>query len=178
MSMKALIIVDPQNDFVTGTLAVPGAQAVIDRIKRLLDQNDYDHIVATQDWHIDTPGVRKHWGTWGEHCRAYTEGAHLVADLDPSPVEFVFKKGQYTEGYSGFEGVSDGQTLGSFLKEHEVTEVDIVGLAFDHCVKATALDAVTLGFTARVLTDLTAAVDVSNLIATVKELTAAGVEVV
>lgn len=176
--MKALIIVDPQNDFVTGTLVVPGAQTVIDRIDRFLslgDENEYLYTVATQDWHID-PG--HHFDSWPVHCMADTWGAEIVPELEFGDIQGVFKKGQHTEGYSGFEGTLDGLTLGSFLKDAEVTAVDIVGLAFDHCVKATALDAVRLGFTARVLTDYTAAVDVSNLIATVKELTEAGVEVV
>lgn len=173
--MRALIVVDMQNDFVTGSLAVDGAPTLVGEIKRLLDNNDYDHIVATQDWHIDAPG---HWAQWGEHCKAHTEGAHLVDGLDSS-IEFVVKKGHYGEGYSGFSGSGvNGVTLDDLFAQWKITDVDVVGLALDYCVAATALDAQKRGFTTRVPVRYTLPVTWVNGALAVKELVEAGVGVV
>ncbi len=109
---KALIIVDVQNDFCEGgSLAVAGGAAVAGAISDYLDAShqNFDHIVATQDWHIE-PG--EHFSddpdmvdSWPPHCRAGSKGAELHPDLDSEYVQAYFRKGQYAAAYSGFEGV-------------------------------------------------------------------------
>jgi nicotinamidase/pyrazinamidase len=92
-------------------------------------------------------------------------------------VDAVFDKGAYAAAYSGFEGLNEnGIGLGDWLRERRVTEVDVVGIATDHCVKATALDAVREGFRTRVLLDLTAGVAPGTTERAVEELRAAGAE--
>ena len=188
--MRALIIVDVQNDFCEGgSLAVTGGAAVARRISDLLAANDttsgtgYHHVVATKDFHIDpgehfsdTPDYRV---SWPRHCVVGTEGADFHPDLDPSPVEAVFTKGEYSAAYSGFEGSdTSGTPLGDWLRERGVDEVDVVGIATDYCVRATAADAAAAGFTTRVLLDLTAGVAEDSTTEAVRALRDAGVAVV
>ncbi len=106
-----------------------------------------------------------------------TPGAELHAPLREDRFEAVFDKGQASAAYSGFEGACDGEGLDEWLADHEVTRIDIVGIATDYCVKATALDAAGAGLTTRVLLELTAPVAPQNLDATVAELRAANVVV-
>lgn len=182
--MRALIIVDVQNDFCEGgSLAVSGGTAVAHAINGLLAaDHSYDHVVATQDHHID-PG--SHFSdhpdfidTWPRHCVAGTPGADFHPDLDVSTVEAVFRKGEYAAAYSGFEGAAGGVGLAAWLRDHGVDEVDIVGIATDYCVRATAADAARAGFTTRVLTDLTAGVAPESTAAALDELRACGVQLV
>ncbi len=184
--MRALIVVDVQNDFCEGgSLAVPGGAAVARAISALLDGGDggYDQVVATKDLHID-PGP--HFSTapdyvdsWPPHCVAGTAGADLHPDLDTAAVRAVFGKGAHSAAYSGFEGADEhGTSLARWLAERGVDEVDLVGIATDHCVRATALDAVRAGLRTRVLLELTAAVARESARAAVAELRAAGVETV
>jgi nicotinamidase/pyrazinamidase len=172
---RALIIVDVQNDFCEGgSLAVQGGRDVAARIGA--HTAGYDVVVATKDFHVD-PG--EHFDEWPPHCVAGTEGAEFHPALDTTDIDAVFRKGQDRAAYSGFEGaMDDGVTLRAFLHDRDVTDVDIVGLATDHCVRATALDAAAEGFDTRVLLDLCAGVAPDTTAAALEELREAGVELV
>lgn len=182
---RALIIVDVQNDFCEGgSLAVTGGAKVAAAISAALreDPDRWDHVVATKDYHIDPgehfheePDFRKRWPV---HCKAGTPGAEFHPELDTDRIEAVFTKGEYEAAYSGFEGQSGAIKLAAWLRMHDVTDVDIVGLATDYCVRATALDAVKEGFRTRVLLDLTAGVAEETTRAALDEMRAAGVELV
>jgi nicotinamidase/pyrazinamidase len=184
--MRALLVVDVQNDFCEGgALAVTGGSAVAAAVTRFLAESgeDYAHVVATRDHHID-PG--EHFSddpdfvdTWPPHCRADSTGARFHPDLDLSRVEAVFSKGAYEAAYSGFEGVDvSGRSLTQWLRERDVTEVDVVGIATDHCVRATALDAVEAGFRTRVLLHYTAGVADATVEAALDQMRSAGVHLV
>jgi nicotinamidase/pyrazinamidase len=182
--MKALIVVDVQNDFCEGgSLAVAGGTEVAKKVTALLADHDYDHVVATKDYHID-PG--SHFSdepdfkdSWPPHCVVGTAGVDFHPAFDPTSVEAVFHKGHYSAAYSGFEGASaeDGTTLADWLRAKGVDAVDVVGIATDYCVKATAADAVAAGFTTRVLLDLTAGVSPTTTAEAVDALRAAGVAI-
>jgi nicotinamidase/pyrazinamidase len=181
--MRALIIVDVQNDFCEGgSLAVAGGGDVARGVTKLLQSHGYDHVVATKDYHID-PGDHfsdqpDYRDSWPPHCVVGTAGADFHPDLDPGAVEAVFHKGHYSAAYSGFEGTdAAGTTLADWLRARDVDAVDVVGIATDYCVKATAADAVAAGFTTRVLKDLTAGVAPATTAEAVEALRAAGVEV-
>lgn len=184
-SRKALIIVDVQNDFCEGgSLAVSGGAAVARGINELLAGNaGYDHVVATKDFHID-PGdhfseAPDFVSSWPRHCVVGTPGVDFHPDLDVAPVEAVFRKGRYSAAYSGFEGADDdGTALADWLRRRDVDAVDVVGIATDHCVKATAADAVAAGFATRVLLDLTAGVSPATTAQAVDVLDSAGVQIV
>lgn len=162
---RALIIVDVQRDFCEGgSLAVAGGADVAAAISGLLagEAGRWDHVVATRDHHID-PGA--HFGdppdyvtTWPPHCVVGTPGVDFHPALDTDRIEAVFDKGEYAAAYSGFEGDASGIGLSAWLRMRDVTEVDVVGIATDHCVRATAVDAATEGFATTVLLDLTAGV--------------------
>ncbi len=183
--MRALLIVDVQNDFCEGgSLAVAGGSAVASAISRYLASpagSRYAHVAATRDLHID-PGPLfsaepDYASSWPVHCVAGTAGADLHPDLDVSQIEEVFSKGEHGAAYSGFEGISTaGERLADWLSERSVTSVDVVGIATDYCVKATAIDAARAGLQTRVLVDLTAAVSPATISAVAGELRAAGVE--
>ena len=200
---KALIVVDVQNDFIDGSLAVADGEQTAHRIATVLDLDSYDQIVTTQDWHISPGYANKapasegiHWSaepdfvnTWPIHCQAFSHGAELSPRLDPilDRIDARFYKGAFSAAYSGFEGFvevkvddkdDDRQCLAAWLREHGVTEVDVVGIATDYCVKATALDAVKEGFATIVLLSYCAAVDASaegTGAAAIAEMRAAGV---
>lgn len=181
--MRALIVVDVQNDFCEGgSLAVTGGAAVAAGVSELAAAGDYAHVVATKDFHIDpgdhfsaTPDYRT---SWPRHCVAGTPGADFHPGFDAGPVEAVFTKGEYAAAYSGFEGAdAEGTTLTDWLRRRGVDEVDVVGIATDHCVRATALDAAAEGFTTRVLTELTAGVAPDSTAEAISAMRTAGVEV-
>jgi nicotinamidase/pyrazinamidase len=180
---RALIVVDVQNDFCEGgALAVEGGNAVAERIAGYLEgQHGYDTVVATRDWHVE-PG--RHFSespdyvkTWPAHCVADTPGAAFHPALQDAPYDEIFSKGQYDDGYSGFDG-ADSRTrpLSAYLRALDVTDVDVVGIATDHCVRATALDAAHLGWRTRVLTDLAVGVAPETVERALAQLRAAGVE--
>jgi nicotinamidase/pyrazinamidase len=178
----ALIVVDVQNDFCEGgSLPVAGGAAVAAAISRHMSTVDYEHVVATRDHHID-PGP--HFSdnpdfvdSWPAHCRVGTPGASFHPDLDVAPIEAVFSKGAHAAAYSGFEGTEPGgRSLAQWLREHDVDAVDVVGIATDHCVRATALDAAREGLRTTVLLDLTAGVAQSTVGAALAELKDAGVD--
>ena len=178
---RALIVVDVQNDFCEGgSLAVAGGAAVAAAISAYVPTGGYDHVVATRDHHVD-PGT--HFAehpdfleSWPAHCVVGTGGVELHPALDRDPLEAVFDKGEYAAAYSGFEGAADGVPLADWLRERGVDAVDVVGIATDHCVRATALDAAGHGFATRVLLSLTAGVHPSTTDAALARLRGAGVE--
>ncbi|TQC41437.1 isochorismatase family protein [Rhodococcus sp. WS4] len=181
---RALLVVDVQNDFCEGgSLAVDGGSAVAAAISRFLASTPYDAVAATIDHHID-PGHHfsdepDYVDTWPVHCKSGTSGADFHPDLDLSCIESVFSKGEFSAAYSGFEGKdSDGRSLEKWLRAAGATEVDIVGIATDHCVVATALDAVAAGFPTRVLLPLTAGVSPATVEAAIDRMRAAGVHLV
>ena len=142
---RALIIVDFQNDFTPGgALAVDEGDAIAPRINELAASGDFDLIVATRDWHPpDHKSFAEQGGPWPVHCVAGSPGAQLHPSLDASRIDVVVDAGREPshEGYSGFEHTA----LGEILREHDIDEVVVVGLATDYCVKHTALDAVRRG---------------------------------
>lgn len=181
---RALIIVDVQKDFCEGgSLAVTGGAAVAAGISLVLDKagDRWDHVVATKDWHID-PGSHfsdhpDYLDSWPRHCVVGTPGADFHPELRTDRVEAVFHKGEYQAAYSGFEGKTEGgETLASWLRERNVTEVDVVGIATDHCVRATALDARAEGLTTTVLLELTAGVAAGTTAAALEEFRTASIE--
>ena len=202
---KALIIVDVQNDFCAGgALATDRGAKVAALISEYVEDNHhrYEAVVATQDWHID-PGA--HFSdtpdfvdSWPVHCVANTEGAEIHPNLDTDYIEAYFRKGRYEAAYSGFEGLQapeesvmtgehePGATLddegpktplADWLDKHEIQDVDIVGIATDYCVLATAKDAVDAGYETRVLIDLTAPVHEDKLDEIIAEMEDEGITV-
>jgi nicotinamidase/pyrazinamidase len=177
---RALIIVDVQNDFCEGgSLPVEGGAVAAAAISTALAQGAWDHVVATKDYHTD-PGP--HFGnppdyvdTWPVHCVAGTPGAEFHPNLDTDRIEAVFLKGENAAAYSGFEGHAGSIGLAAWLRMHDVDSVDVVGIATDHCVRATALDAAREGFHTKVLLDLTAGVSPETTARALDEMRAAGV---
>ncbi|MDA2810408.1 isochorismatase family protein [Nocardiopsis sp. RSe5-2] len=180
---RALIVVDVQNDFCEGgSMGVSGGAAVAAEVTAHIaaHRDDYAHVVATRDFHVD-PGAHfsaqpDFTDSWPPHCVVGTEGAEFHRSFDASGVDEVFSKGAYTAAYSGFEGAAeDGRSLEEWLRERGVDAVDVVGIATDHCVRATAADAAEAGFATRVLLNLTAGVARATTDAALEELSAKGV---
>ena len=183
---RALLVVDVQPTFCEGgALPVAGGNDVAEAIARYAAarRDRYDLVVTTQDWHIE-PGA--HFSdepdfvdSWPPHGVAGTAEAELHPALSELGPDASVRKGQYAAAYSGFEGVDgQGRPLAAILREEQVTDVDVVGIAESHCVRATALDAQAQGLRTRVLTDLTVPVS-PELGAQAREaLRAAGVALV
>ena len=184
---RALVIVDVQKDFCEGgSLAVAGGAQVAHEVSEHVSRHaaDYHHVVATADWHV-APGPHfspapDYVDSWPVHCVADSEGAQFHPGLAGAlgHVEAVFRKGQHAAAYSGFEGladVDDRTVLADWLKERGVTRVHVVGIATDHCVRATAADAHREGFHTTVLLDLTAGVASSTTESALAQLREAGV---
>ena len=167
----ALVIVDVQNDFADpkGGLSVMSGDAVIPTInaEARMAVNAGALVVATQDWHPEsTPHFEKDGGIWPVHCVGGTWGAELHPALDLTEDAPRIRKGANGEdGYSGFTmrdpttGEQIPTALDGLLRERGARRVVVVGLATDYCVKATALDAVRLGYDTALLSDAIAAVD-------------------
>ncbi|NLS10545.1 isochorismatase family protein [Nesterenkonia sp. MY13] len=184
-----------------------GAQVAADLSEFLEDMHaDYDAVVATRDWHID-PGAHFSESpdfvkSWPVHCVAGTAGAELHEDLDTDYIEAEFLKGLYDDGYSGFEGrlgdpgrvgilegekgvkveaadvvAEDAPDLDTWLQEREIDAVTIVGIATDHCVRATALDAAENDYSVTVISDLTVGVSEEKIEETYEEFAEAGITV-
>src|SRR5690349_11502526 len=181
---RALIIVDVQNDFCEGgSLPVTGGAAVAKGISLVLDKagDRWDHVVATKDYHVD-PGT--HFSdhpdfvdTWPARCVAGSAGSDFHPELATGRIEAIFHKGAHQAAYSGFEGATEeGETLAGWLRSKGVTEVEVVGIATDHCVRATALDAAKEGFTTTVLLELTAGVARATTDAAIEQFHAAAIE--
>ena len=175
-----MIVVDVQNDFCEGgSLAVAGGTEVARSVSLLLAGTDADHVVATRDHHVD-PG--EHFAehpdfvhSWPRHCVVGTGGVELHPELDTSRVEAIFDKGEYAAAYSGFEARTDGTPLADWLRARDVDTLSVVGIATDHCVRATAVDAARLGFRTTVLLDHTAGVAAHSVAAALEEMRGAGV---
>jgi nicotinamidase/pyrazinamidase len=186
---RALVIVDVQNDFCEGgSLPVTGGSAVASAISEHVRGRhaDYAAVVGTLDWHVD-PG--EHFAdspdfvsTWPAHCVAASDGARPHPNLDTSRVEAWFTKGEHAAAYSGFEGATDVALqrvpLARWLQERSVTDLDVVGIATDHCVRATVLDGLRNGLSVRVLLDLTAGVAAATTKSALAEMADAGAELV
>nr|WP_124038995.1 isochorismatase family protein [Neoactinobaculum massilliense] len=184
MEPRALIIVDVQPTFCEGgALPVKGGNAVAEKIADFVTdhEDEYSFIVTTQDWHID-PGAHfsdhpDFVNTWPPHGVAGTDEAELHPAIEALDADAHVKKGQFAAAYSGFEGTDeDGTLLEDLLREHDIKDVDVVGLAESHCVKETAIDAVRNGFNARVFSDLTAPTSEELGIAAREEMDDAGVD--
>ena len=170
--MRGLLVVDVQNDFCEGgALGVDGGARVASGITDHIEAHgsDYAVVVASRDWHDADNDNGGHFAqdgeapnfvtTWPVHCVAGTTGAEYHPDLTLPDNTSHVKKGQGMPSYSMFEGHSDdGHTVEEILTNAGVTEVDVVGIATDHCVRASALDAKAAGFAVRVINDLVAAV--------------------
>ena len=185
---RALFIVDVQNDFTErGALGVAGGDAVAERISRFLGEHadDYAVIVASRDWHHGDDDNGGHFAaepdfidTWPAHCVGGTYGADYDEVFDTSRVTHHLKKGQGKPAYSLFEGVTDdGVTADGILNENGISDIDVVGIATDYCVRASALDALKAGRGVRVFTDLIAGVHPDSSAAALAEIAAAGAEV-
>ncbi|GAA1680450.1 isochorismatase family protein [Microbacterium lacus] len=186
---RALFIVDVQNDFTErGALGVTGGDEVAERISTYLAAHsaDYEIVVASRDWHDGDNDNGGHFSpapdfvdTWPVHCVADTYGAAYDDVFDTTAVTHHLKKGQGKPAYSLFEGVSDdGNTAAALLDEYGIRDIDVVGLATDYCVRASALDALAHGRRVRVFTDLVAGVHPESSAAALAEIESAGAEVV
>ena len=149
MADKALLIVDMQKDFCPGgSLAVKDCSKVIKNINTYIEKFKEKGlpIFASRDWHpAESSHFKKFGGKWPEHCIQNTEGAEFHPDLNLPPETIIISKGIYEgeDGYSAFEGRDDkGRLLDTILKDIEVKELYICGLATDYCVKSSSLDAI------------------------------------
>jgi nicotinamidase/pyrazinamidase len=188
---KALFVIDVQNDFCEGgALACQGGAHVASSITNYLKGNrsHYETVIASRDWHTPNSANGGHFpaagtepdfvNTWPLHCIAGTFGAEYHPNLDLSLIDIQIKKGQNQPGYSIFEGVTDsGEKIQDLLTRLRITEVDVVGIATDYCVRASSLDAKKFGLDVRVITSLTAGVAAATTEAAIDELVDAGVAV-
>ncbi|HSX68838.1 isochorismatase family protein [Nocardioides sp.] len=191
---RALIVVDVQNDFCEGgSLPVAGGLAAAGAIAEHLADSAgrYDLVVASRDWHdpdnlngghFPARGEQPDYAdTWPVHCVADTAGAEFappVAEALAEHADLVVSKGRGEPAYSAFQGrTAAGETLEATLRERGVTELDVCGIATDHCVRATAVDARELGFGVRLLPGLHAGVAPETTAAALEEMAACGVDV-
>lgn len=186
---RALLIVDVQNDFTEGgALAVDGGDAVAAGVSAYLADHaaEYDVIVASRDWHDADGDNGGHFSeepdyvdTWPVHCVAGTPGAEYDPLLTTDAVTHHVRKGQGVPAYSMFEGATEaGESVAEILSGRGVLVADVVGIATDHCVRASALDAIAHGVRVRILTGLVAGVGAASSEAALAELAHAGAELV
>lgn len=186
---KALLIIDVQNDFTEGgALAIAGGDAVASGVSAFLAARagDYDVVAASRDWHDADSDNGGHFAddpdfvdTWPEHCVAGTPGAEYDELFTADAVTYHVHKGQGKPAYSMFEGVTqDGTTVAEVLSARGVLTADVVGLATDHCVRASVLDAIAHGIHIRVLTDLVAGVGAESSETALAEMAHAGAELI
>jgi nicotinamidase/pyrazinamidase len=189
--VRALVIIDVQNDFTEGgALGVEGGAAVAAAITEHLREHpdDYAVVIASRDWHdpdndngghFASAGEPDFVSTWPRHCMAGTEGAEYHPAIDTGLIDIHVRKGQGVPAYSIFEGTTDdGRGIVVALDELGITDVDVVGIATDYCVRASALDALAAGRRVRVLTHLVAGVAPASSAAALDELAAAGATLV
>ena len=185
---SALLIVDVQNDFTEGgALGVDGGAAVARGVSDLLAEHSdrYDLVIASRDWHDPDSDNDGHFASgdpdfvtnWPVHCVADTAGAAYHPALTTSAITHHVKKGQGAHGYSAFEGITDaGERLADLLDG--VDQLDIAGIATDHCVRASGLDAVGVVPQVRILGELVAGVGDESSRAALQELAARGAVIV
>jgi nicotinamidase/pyrazinamidase len=184
---RALFIIDVQNDFTEGgALGVDGGAAVAEAITEHVRHNpdDYDVVIASRDWHDGDNDNGGHFATdaapdfartWPVHCVAGTDGAEYHASIDTGLIDIHVRKGQGVPAYSIFEGMTDdGRSVPQALDELGVTEIDVVGLATDYCVRASVLDALGHGLSVRVLRNLVAGVAADSSERALSEIASAG----
>jgi nicotinamidase/pyrazinamidase len=182
--VRGLIVVDIQNDFCEGgSLEVSGGGEVARRVSRFLAEHgsEYASVIVSRDWHIDPndhfAASPDYVDTWPVHCVAGGEGASFHPDLDLTVVDTIVSKGAYEAAYSAFDGTDEaGRPLYELLLGRGITEVDVVGIATDHCVRATALDAARAGLATRVLLSLCVGVAPETTAVALTQLASAGVE--
>ena len=188
---RALLIVDVQNDFTEGgALGVDGGNAVAVGVTELLQSNPrYALVAASRDWHDAAGNNGGHFAaegtapdfvdTWPRHCVAGTDGADYHPALDVDRIDVHVRKGMGEPAYSAFEGeTTSGERLQDVLAKAGVAELDVVGIATDYCVRASALDALNAGLSVRVRSDLIAGVAPESSVAALKEMAAAGITIV
>lgn len=183
---SALLIIDVQNDFCEGgSLACAGGAAVAERITQHLQTHNYDHVIASRDWHdahnnngghFANPGEEPDWvNSWPVHCVAGTLGAEYHANLDTQKIDIHVEKGQGKPAYSLFEGTtSEGKEINQVIQELHIDSVDVCGIATDYCVLASALDARKLGLKVTILKNLITGVDPTTSEAALEKLAASG----
>lgn len=188
---RALLIVDVQNDFTEGgALGVAGGNAVAAGITELLSREPerFALVAASRDWHeadssngghFAAPGAAPDFvTTWPPHCVQGTSGAEYHPAIDLGHIDLHVRKGAGAPAYSAFEGATlDGRSLAEVLRERDIDELEVVGIATDYCVRASALDAVAQGLRVRVRAELIAGVAPESSAAALRELAAAGVEI-
>jgi len=187
---RALLVIDVQNDFCEGgALAVAGGAAVAGKISKFLESTSYDLVVASRDWHDADNNNSGHFAdsdtepdyktNWPVHCVAETNGAQYHPNLNTEDISEHIFKGQGQNGYSIYEGITkSGQTFDELLAAHQIDEVDVVGIATDHCVLASALDSKSHGLKVRVISSLTAGVSQVTTEAAIDRMIDSGIEVV
>lgn len=188
---KALFVIDVQNDFCEGgALACQGGAIVAKKITDYLNQNPerYDFVIASRDWHTKDDSNDGHFpeqgqepdfvNNWPLHCIAETAGADYHENLDAELIDIHIKKGQGKNGYSIFDGTTDeGENFQELLGRLQVSEVDVVGIATDYCVRASAIDANKLGLKVSVITSLTAGVADQSVERAIDEMVDLGITV-
>jgi nicotinamidase/pyrazinamidase len=179
-----VLIVDMQRDFVEGgALACAGGRALVAPIFRLLDAQPNALVIASRDWHPrDHISFVTNGGKWPVHCVQATRGAEVLPELDARADAHIYKGFfRMQEAYSAFDGFDSpvpgkGQSLQQILKSAAVKTIYVCGIALDYCVKATARDAVKLGYHTLLVTNATVGVASDSSDAALKALLAAGVE--
>jgi nicotinamidase/pyrazinamidase len=189
---KALLIIDVQNDFCEGgALAVEGGAEVAAGITEFLkeNKNEYDVVIASRDWHDAYNDNGGHFApneaapdfvnTWPVHCVAETVGAEYHSALESGLIDFHVEKGQGKPAYSIFEGITrDGEEFPDLLERLGVTNVDVVGLATDYCVQASAIDSRKKGLNVRVLSKLISGVNPETSNKALSRMANSGCEIV
>ena len=185
MGEKALVVIDVQNDFCPGgALAVDGGDEILPAVNALIDA--HHTVILTQDWHpVDHLSfASKHPGSdvfqtidlpygpqtlWPDHCVQGTKGAEFHADLNQTKARAIIRKGYRTriDSYSAFfeNDHATATGLAGYLKDHDISEIVLCGLATDYCVAYSALDAVRLGIAVSVVLDATRAIDLDGSLA-------------
>ena len=189
MKKRALLLIDMQVDFCEGgSLAVKGGDDLATRLalhlqdimnQRTFGSSKYAALIASRDAHIDPlehfsdkPDFQN---TWPIHCKQGSPGFELHPTLRDLPFDACFDKGAYSAGYSAFEGsTEDGLSLADWLRLRGISQLDLAGIALEHCVKATALDALKLGFETNLLCDYCLAINPSKANMVYRRLSLAG----